>query len=134
MASPVTSTPTRRAAFAVASGIAGAALAARIVAAQQPASAASPVRLFKAVAGNSEVTFGMTSAELDRLGTGPEVERIARRLVAEGQITVWRYVVARAPDGTTRHAASSRIALLRNDTLRIEPYAPALPVVPPPAE
>ncbi|GGG26129.1 hypothetical protein GCM10010964_12580 [Caldovatus sediminis] len=76
----------------------------------------------------------MTDAELDRFGTGPEVERIARRLVAEGRITVWRYVVARAPDGTTRHAPAHRVALLRNEILRIGPYAPALPVVPPPAE
>jgi hypothetical protein len=52
--------------------------------------------------------------------------------VAEGQITAWRYVVARAPDGTTRFAATGRIAVLRQDTTRIEPYSSALPVAPPP--
>lgn len=132
MTSSVITSPTRRVAFAAASGVAATAMLARLAGAQT--APAAPVRLFKAVTARDEVTFGMTTAELDRLGSGPEVERIARKLVADGQITVWRYVVARAPDGTTRHAANGRVALLRNDTLRIEPYAPALPVAPPPAE
>ncbi len=97
------------------------------------AQAAEP-RLFKVIGPRDEVTIGLTEAELQRLGTGPQVERIARRLVADGQLTAWRYVVARAPDGSTRHAASGRVAILRNETLRIEPYTPALPVAPPPAE
>jgi hypothetical protein len=117
---------TRRAAIA----FAGAALLARRASAQ----AAAPVRMFKAVMARGETTFGMTEAALARLGAGPEVERIARRLVAEGQITVWEYAVGRAPDGSTRWAPMRQVAILRNDALRIEPYAPALPVLAPPAE
>ena len=36
------------------------------------------------------------------------------------------------PDGSTRYAAAGKVAILRNDTLRIEPYAAALPVAAPP--
>lgn len=92
------------------------------------------VHLFKLVGPRDEVTIGLTAAELDKLGAGPEVERIARKLVADGQLTAWRYVVGRAPDGSTRFAASGRVAFLRTDTLRVEPYAANLPVAAPPAE
>ena len=91
------------------------------------------VSLFKVVGPRDEVTIGLTRADLAAMGTGPAVERIARSLVGQGQVTVWNYAVGRAPDGSTRYAATRRIAILRNDTLRIEPYAPALPVAPPPA-
>jgi hypothetical protein len=91
-----------------------------------------PVRLFSVVTPRDEIVIGLTPAELAALGSGPEAERIARRLVAEGQITAWRYVVSRAPDGTTRFAATGRISVLRQDTTRIEPYSSALPVAPPP--
>lgn len=93
-----------------------------------------PVQLFKIVGPRDDVTIGVTSAELDGMGTGPTVERIARKLAADGQLTAWRYVVGRAPDGSTRFAATGRVAFMRNDTLRIEPYAASLPVAPPPAE
>jgi hypothetical protein len=91
------------------------------------------VSLFRVVGPRDEVTIGFTRAEIDRLGAGPDVERIARALVAQGQVTAWQYMVTRAPEGGTRLATSRRIAILRNDTLRIEPYAAALPVAPPPA-
>ena len=97
------------------------------VAAQAPA-----VLLFRVVSSRDEVIIGLTPTDLAAFGSGPDVERIARRLVAEGQIGAWRYVVGRAPDGSTRHAAAGRVAILRQDTYRIEPYAPALPVAPPP--
>ena len=97
-------------------------------AAQAPA-----VRLFKIVGPRDEVTIGLTEAELAALGSGPEVERIARALVAQGQLTAWQYVVGRASDGSTRFATTRRIAVMRSESLRIEPYTAALPVVPPPA-
>jgi hypothetical protein len=90
------------------------------------------VRLFKVIGPRDEVTIGLTEAELQRLGSGPEVERIARALVADGRLTAWRYVVGRAPDGGTRFAPQGQVAILRNDALRIEPYAASLPVAPPP--
>ncbi|MBR0670923.1 hypothetical protein [Neoroseomonas soli] len=100
----------------------------------RPAAAQSPsVMLFRVVSPRDEIFIGLTPAELDAMGTGPEVERIARKLVADGQVGAWRYAVGRAPDGSTRFAAIGRIAILRQETYRIEPYMPALPVAPPPA-
>lgn len=80
------------------------------------------------------MTIGLTVAELNNFAAGPEVERIAHKLVADGLLTAWRYAVGRAPDGSTRFAATGHVAFLKSDTLRIEPYAANLPVAPPPAE
>ena len=103
-------------------------------AATLPAAAQAPaVMLFRVVSQRDEIFIGLTPAELAAMGSGPEAERIARKLVAEGQVGAWRYMVGRAPDGSTRFAASGRIAILRQETYRIEPYAPALPVAPPPS-
>ncbi len=103
-----------------------------------PASAARAqaggVSLFRVVGPRDEVTIGLTGAELTRLGGGPAVERVARALVANGQLTAWQYAVGRAPDGGTHYAARGRVAILRSESLRIEPLSPALPVAAPPAE
>ncbi len=99
-----------------------------------PASAQAPtVTLFRVVTARDEVLIGLTPAELAALGGGAEVERVARRLVEAGQITAWRYTVTRAADGSTQLATRERVALLRHDSLRVEPYRPALPVAPPPS-
>jgi hypothetical protein len=98
-----------------------------------PAAAQAPaVMLFRVVSARDEIIIGLTPAELGALGAGPEAERIARKLAADGQIGAWRYAVGRAPDGSTRYGATGRIAILRQDTYRIEPYRSALPVAPPP--
>ena len=106
-----------------------------LIAAAAPAWAqtAAP-HLFRIVGAKDEAVIGLTAAELTALGAGPEVERIARKLVADGQITAWQYVVGRGPDGATRYATTRRIAVLKNDAIRVEPYTAALPVSPPPAQ
>ena len=88
--------------------------------AQKPA-----VKLFKIVGPRDEIIVGVTDADAD-------AGALAKRLVADGQITVWKYVVGRDGAGNLTHVAQAKIAILRNDTLRIEPYVPALPVAPPP--
>ncbi len=108
-------------------------LAATLLAALPAAAQAPAAALFRIVTARDEVILGFTPAELAALGAGPEVERIARRLVEAGQVTAWRYVVTRAADGATQLAARERVAVLRHDSLRVEPYRPALPVAPPPA-
>jgi hypothetical protein len=92
-----------------------------------------PVRLFRLVLQRGEVIIGLTPRELDALGSGAEVERIARRIAAEGQLIAWRYTVSRAPDGGTRLATREKVAVLRQEALVVEPYHPALPVMVPPA-
>lgn len=92
------------------------------------------VRLFRVVTMQEDVLVGLTPEELALLGSGPEVERLARRIATEGQLTAWRYVVARGSDGSMRLVARHRVAVLRQDALMVEPYAAALPVSPPPVE
>jgi hypothetical protein len=111
-----------------------AALAVLLASATAARAQQASVKLFRVVGPRDEVFIGFIPAALAAMGSGPEVERIARKLAADGQITAWKYAVGRAPDGSTRFATARRIAVMRNDTLRIEPYAPALPVAPPPAE
>jgi hypothetical protein len=92
------------------------------------------VRLYRVVTMRGDVLLGLTEREMGGLGSGPEVERIARRIAEEGQVTAWRYGVTRGPDGSTRFSTRERVAVLRQDALMVEPYAPAFPVAPPPAE
>lgn len=92
---------------------------------------APAVKLFRVVTIRGEVTLGFTSAELAALGDGNEVERLARALVRDGQITGWRYAVGRAPDGSTRFATREKVAVMRQEGVMIEPYSAALPVLPP---
>lgn len=105
-----------------------------LLAAAPAAAQEAPVRLFRIQLSRGEVTIGLTPAELAALGTGPEVERIARRIAEAGQLTAWRYAVGRAPDGSTRFATTGRVAVMRQEALLVEPYRAALPVSPPPAQ
>lgn len=122
--------PGRRLALALIPGLALGLASAKPAAAQSDSS----VRLFRASLARGEVVIGLSPAELDALGSGPAVERIARRIAEQGQITAWRYTVTRGQDGVLRLAARDRVAVLRHEALLIEPYRPALPVVPLPSD
>ena len=111
----------RRAAF----GLAFAALAAPAMAAD------APVSLFRIVTPRDAVTIGLTAAELAALGSGEAVTLIAQKLQKDGQITVWQYASGRAADGSLAFKPLARIAVLRADSLRVEPYTAALPVLAP---
>jgi hypothetical protein len=60
-----------------------------------------------------------------------DIDKIARQLAGAGQITVWQYAVRKAGDGALQQAPIHRVAVFRQDTLRIEPYVAAVPVIPP---
>jgi hypothetical protein len=99
-----------------------------------PASAqeAAPA-LFHITAPSLDVTIGLTAAEATALGRGSVSDLVAEQLVKDGRFSAWQYVVGRGPDGSLRHVTTHRIVLMRTDGMRIVPYAPALPVSPPPA-
>jgi hypothetical protein len=119
----------RRAAIAALLGGAAAALLRRPALGQ--GAPAPSVHLFRVVGPRGTVTVGVTAAELASWGSGEPVSVLAERLVAAGQATVWAYAVGRAADGSLAMVPRGRTALLRSDTLRIEPYAPAQPVIAP---
>lgn len=96
-----------------------------------PAAAQTAVTLFQVVGPGGNVLIGVTAQELAGWGRGEPVSVVAERLVATGTITVWQYAVGRAADGTLQMQPRARIALLRNDAVRIEPYAAAHPVAAP---
>lgn len=89
------------------------------------------VHLFRVVGPRDTVTVGVTAAELAAWGSGEPVTVLAERLVAAGQVTVWAYAVGRAADGSLAMVPRGRTAILRSDTLRIEPYTAAQPVIAP---
>jgi hypothetical protein len=119
--------PTRRALLRLSTGTA------LLVLAPAAHGQATSVRLFRVVTTRGEVTLGFTAEELARLGEGNEVDRLARALVRDGQITGWNYAVGRAADGSTQFAARGRVAVMRQEGVTIQPYAAAMPVAPPPA-
>jgi hypothetical protein len=89
------------------------------------------VKLFKIISTKDDVVVGVTSEELLKPGSGPDLDRFARQLADSGQMTVWQYAVRKDANGNLQQAPLRRIAVFRNDTLRIEPYVSPLQVVAP---
>ena len=90
------------------------------------------IKLFKMITAKDEVVIGMTNDELRSFGPKPDVDNLAEHLVSAGQISAWQYAVKKADDGSLVQAPLKRVAVLKSDTLRIEPFNPApLKVLPP---
>ena len=89
------------------------------------------VKLFKFVSPKDDVVVGITTEELKKYGTGPELDVLARHLVEAGQMTIWQYAVRKDAGGNLQQAPLKRIAVFKSDAIRIEPYASPLPVVAP---
>ncbi len=89
------------------------------------------VKLFKVITSKDEVLIGLTGDEVRALGAGPELEALAKRLATDGQMTVWQYAVRKDASGALQQAPLKRIAVFKNDTLRIEPYTTPLAVIAP---
>jgi hypothetical protein len=90
-------------------------LAAALAAFALPAMAQTVPTLFKVVTPRDEVVIGLAGIDLDSL---------ARKLVAEGQVAAWQYAVRRDAQGGTEQGPLRRVAILRQDTLRIEAFDP----------
>jgi hypothetical protein len=106
-----------------------AALAAAAGAKATGAGAAEGVKLFKIVTARDEIVVGVT--ERDIAGEGGDLARLTARMRAAGQLEVWRYAVRKAANGDLEQAPSTRVMLIYSDTLRVEPYATPLKVLPP---
>lgn len=98
------------------------------------AAAQEQIKLFKVVSPKDEVVIGLTNDELRAMGPRPDIDNLAQTLVSNGQITAWQYAVGRDQGGNLQQTPQKRIAILKNDTLRIEPMTSPLPVAAPPRQ
>ena len=55
---------------------------------------------------------------------------VAKALVAKGSLSVWQYAVHKSATGDLEQAPLHKIGLLASESLRIEPYATPLKVLP----
>jgi hypothetical protein len=106
--------------------------AAAALASPAPASANGAMTLLQVVGPRGTVVIGVTARELEAWGRGEAVTIVAERLHAAGTITVWQFAVGRAADGSLQMQPRTRIALLRSEAMRIEPYVAAHPIAAPP--
>ena len=77
--------------------------------------------LFKVISPRDEVVIGVA---------GLDVDGLAKKLVADGQVGAWQYAVRKDAKGDLEQAPLRRVAILRQDTLRIEAFTTPLRVVP----
>jgi hypothetical protein len=95
----------------------------------QPALAADKVSLFKVITQKDEIVIGMSDDDLAQVD-GKNAGGIAKMLVAKGSMSVWQYAVHKSASGDLEQAPLHKIGLLATDSLRVEPYASPLKVLP----
>lgn len=88
--------------------------------------------LFKIVTVKDEVVVALSAEEIKKLG-GNDVTHIGQALKTQGELTVWQYAVRKGQDGELEQAPRQRVSVLGHDSLRVEPYASPLRVLPVPA-
>jgi hypothetical protein len=85
--------------------------------------------LFKVITVKDEIVVGLNAEELGAIG-GQDAGAVAKALATKGELTVWQYAVRHAPSGELEQAPLRKIGLLANSSLRVEPYASPLKIVP----
>ena len=115
----------RRRAFA------GCALAILLMTATQPAFSEDKgmTTLFKIVTVKDEIVIGLSADELGQIG-GKDAGAVARALAAKGQMTAWQYAVKKGANGDLQQVPLRQVGLMANASLRVEPYASPLAVLP----
>ena len=95
----------------------------------QPAFAADKVSLFKIITAKDEIVIGISEDELAQV-EGRNAAGIAKMLVAKGSMSAWQYAVRKSAGGDLEQAPLHKIGLIARDSLRVEPYATPLKVLP----
>jgi hypothetical protein len=95
----------------------------------EPALAADKVSLFKIITTKDEIVIGIPDDELAQVD-GKDAGGIAKMLVAKGSMSAWQYAVRHSTTGDLEQAPLRKVGLLASDSLRVEPYASPLKVVP----
>jgi hypothetical protein len=110
---------------------AGGALACLLMTAIQPALSEDKgmTTLFKIITVKDEIVIGLNADELGQIG-GQDAGAVARALAFKGQMTAWQYAVKKAANGDLQQAPLRQVGLMANASLRVEPYASPLAVLP----
>ena len=95
----------------------------------QPALAADKVSLFKVITTKDEIVIGISEADLAQM-EGQNAAGVAKALVAKGSMSVWQYAVRKSAGGDLEQSPLHKIGLIASDSLRVEPYATPLKVLP----
>ena len=96
----------------------------------QPVLAADKVvSLFKIITVKDEIVIGIPDDELAQVD-GKDAGGIAKMLIAKGSMSVWQYAVHKSATGDLEQAPLRKIGLIASDSLRVEPYASPLKVLP----
>jgi hypothetical protein len=95
----------------------------------QPAFAADKVALFKVITTKDEIVIGISEADLAQM-EGQNAGGLAKALVAKGSMSVWQYAVRKSAGGDLEQSPLHKIGLIASDSLRVEPYATPLKVLP----
>lgn len=85
--------------------------------------------LFKIVTVRDEIIVALSAEDIAKIG-GNDVTRIGQAIKAGGELTVWQYAVRKGNDGALEQAPLKRISLIGHDSLRVEPYASPLRIIP----
>jgi hypothetical protein len=110
---------------------AGGALAFFLMTAIQPALSEDKgmTTLFKIITVKDDIVIGLNTDELGQIG-GQDAGAVARALAFKGQMTAWQYAVKKAANGDLQQAPLRQVGLMANASLRVEPYASPLAVLP----
>lgn len=94
-----------------------------------PTMAQDSVSLFKVITVKDEIVIGLSEKDLGVLG-GEDAGFVGRALAANGELTAWQFAVRKGEDGELEQAPHHVVSILAHESLRIEPYATPLRVVP----
>lgn len=87
------------------------------------------MNLFKVITVKDEIVIGLSDSEMKALG-GTDAGAVAHALAQKGDVAVWQYGVRRGPNGELTQAPTSKIGLISNTSLRVEPYATPYTIIP----
>lgn len=84
--------------------------------------------LFKIVTVKDEVIVAVPPDETG--APRADAAAIGQALAAKGSLTLWQYATRKSSDGALEIAPRAKVSVLAHDRLRVEPYMPAVRVVP----
>ena len=92
--------------------------------------AAEPALLFKVVSARDEIVIGVPAKAAPGASEAARLAALAEQLERGGEIEAHRYAVKKAGNGDLQQAPAGRVVVFLHETVRLEPYATPLAVLP----